>query len=70
MGAAPAKGFGNGGTRPSNGTGEVMSKPETPVDEVAGEAGSAPLSGLAQTKGLVGNGLKGGTGAGAGEIRV
>ena len=68
MGATPAKGFGNGGTCPSRGTGEMIPKSEIPVDEVTGEAGSAPLSGLVQVKGLVGNRLKGGTGAGTGEI--
>ena len=46
-----------------------MSKSETPVDEVAGDEDSslAPEGTVVRRKGLVGKGLKGGTGTGKGD---
>ena len=44
----------------------MMSKSETPVDEVAGDAGPLLPEGISiRRKGLVGKGLKGETGKGA-----
>ena len=66
----PAKGLGKGGTRPSSGTGDVRSKSKISVDKVAGDAESALRSGggTIERKGLVGSGLKGGTGTARGDV--
>ena len=68
--AAPVKGLGKDGTCPSSGTGNIRSKSEMLVDEVAGDTGPAlsPRGGAMLKNGLVGSGLKGGTGIARGDV--